>query len=171
MNIGRPNLDEYAPYYHQNVSQVGTDDVLNCLAKAKTQTSQLLQTFTAEQWAHRYATGKWSIAEVMIHVMDAERIFAYLGLCIARGDQTPLPGFEQDDYIQFCGATERSGTSIVEEYLAMREANLQLFSNFSAEMWHRRGVASDKSVSARAIAFIIAGHEIHHLKVLKDRYL
>ena len=134
-------------------------------------TSTLLKSWTAEQWDLRYEPGKWSLKEVFIHIMDTERIFAYRALRFARHDQTPLPGFEQDDYIPYLEVSNRSGHSIIEEYESTRRATLSMFKNFSADMMLYNGTASGNSLTPLAIGFIIAGHEIHHLDIVKERYL
>lgn len=167
----RPQSDEYNPYYDTYVSKVEDGDILSTLEQGKHQTLNLLRTIPEQAGNHRYAPGKWTIKEVLMHLVDSERVFAYRALRIARNDQTPLPGFNQDDYVPHCGASQRTLASIREEYKAVREATLHLFQHFTDEMWARRGTASDSPVTTLALAFIIAGHEKHHLMVLKERYL
>ena len=166
----RPNANEYAPYYHTYVSLVTTDDVLGALESQRLQTSQLLAARSEREGNFRYAAGKWSVKEVVGHVNDAERIFAYRALRIARGDATPLASFEQDDYVRAANSGERTLTDLAEEFLAVRAATLALFRSLKDEAWSRRGVASDKEVTVRALAYIIAGHELHHRNILGERY-
>lgn len=167
----RPQPEESAPYYHLYIKQVEGNDILSTLSNNKTQTLELLRSLPQPVWAYRYAPDKWTAAELLLHVIDTERIFAYRALRIARNDQTPIEGFEQDDYVPFSGATARAARSIIEEYAAVREASLQLFRHFSPEMWSRQGTASGRPFTTRALAYITAGHELHHLRILKERYL
>jgi len=118
----------------------------------------------------RYAPGKWTVKEVLGHVTDTERIFTYRALRIARGDQTPLASFEQDDYVKNGGFGERTLASLAEEFALVRAASIALFRSFSEEAWSRRGIASQKEVSVRGLAFITAGHQIHHRLILEERY-
>jgi uncharacterized damage-inducible protein DinB len=167
----RPTSDEYADYYGNYIRQVPGDDVLAVLVQNKDEMVHFLENIGWEKWEHAYAPGKWTMAEVLGHIIDGERIFAYRALRIARNDATPLPGFEQDDYVKFSGANRRLPASLVQEYKAVREATIQLFINFTDEMWERRGTASDFPVTPLALAYIIAGHELHHRKIMQERYL
>jgi len=118
----------------------------------------------------RYAADKWTVKEVLGHVTDSERIFAYRALCIARADQTPLSGFEQDDYVRAGGFGERTLSDLVEEFALVRSATSAFFHSLGDDVWLRRGVANKNEVTVRALAFIIAGHELHHREILKERY-
>jgi uncharacterized damage-inducible protein DinB len=119
----------------------------------------------------RYAPGKWTVKEVLGHITDTERIFSYRALRIARGDQTPLPGFEQDDYVRSGAFGDRTLAGLAEEFGAVRTASVSLLRSFNEEAWSRRGVASQKEVTVRALGFMIAGHQIHHRIILEERYL
>jgi uncharacterized damage-inducible protein DinB len=167
----RPSPHEAANFYFRYIQMVPGDDFLKVLRENATHTPAFLSNLTSAQWNHRYAPGKWSIKELMVHVIDSERIFTYRALCIARGDQSPLPGFEQNDYVPLSKATERSADSIIREYQAVRNATVELFTHFDDEMLARMGTASGMPVSALALGFIVAGHELHHLSILKERYL
>jgi uncharacterized damage-inducible protein DinB len=169
--IKRPEANECAEYFHRYIGKVEGDDALQILTDAKSETSGFLKNLSDEQWDHRYEVGKWSIKEVMLHIIDTERIFAYRALRIGRNDQTPLPGFEQDDYIPYNYADSRSSASIIEEYEAVRNASITLFKNMNDEAMNFRGTASKNPISARAAMFILAGHEIHHMNIINDRYL
>jgi len=169
--IRKPAPGDYAPFYEGYVSKVETDDIAACLIQQKADILAFLKGILWEKWAQAYAEGKWSLAEVVLHCMDAERIFAYRALRIARGDGTPLPGFDQDDYVPTSGAGTRTPASIVDEFAAIRDSTIHLFGNFSAEMWERRGTASNAEVTVAALAYIIAGHWEHHLRVIRERYL
>ncbi len=169
--IDRPAAGEYAPFYRGYVDQVPSDQILQVLRLSAFDTVVFLENLPAAKWGYRYAPGKWSIREAMLHVIDTERIFAYRALRIARNDGTPLPGFDQDAYVPASGADQRSPASIIAEFRAVREATLQLFENLEPATWLRIGTASDHPVSVRALAFIIAGHEYHHRRIMTERYL
>lgn len=167
----QPASDEYAPYYKTYVDAVNTDDIVAFLEQQKETELDFLRNIKWEKWELAYAPDKWTLAEVVIHMIDAERIFAYRALRIARGDKTPLPGFDQDPYVPNSAAASRTPASIADEFAAVREATIHLFKNFTDEMWDRRGIASEKEVSVLALAFIIAGHTAHHLNIIRERYL
>ena len=169
--LKRPETKESNTYYHKYIGQVASDDFLKELEKAITETVAFLSALDTAQWNYRYAPGKWSIKEVMLHVLDTERIMAYRALRIARNDKTPLPGFEQDDYIPYADAENRSPQSIIEEYKALRRSTIEMFRHFNDEMLGRLGTASGNPFTPRALGFVIAGHEIHHLNIVKERYL
>jgi uncharacterized damage-inducible protein DinB len=169
--IVRPADDEYAPYYAGYVSHVPAGDVAELLAQQLADTLALIRSLPESRGSHRYGPGKWSIKEVIGHVIDAERIFSYRALRIARGDATPLPGFEQNDYVPAGAFDHRTFPDLADELAAVRQSTLQLFRHLDAAALARRGTASGNAVSARAIAYIIAGHERHHVEILKTRYL
>ena len=166
----RPESSEYNPYYKTYIGKVKGDNFVQNLKEQKFETSAMLSKISDEKWNHKYAPAKWSVKEVMIHIMDTERIFAYRALRVARNDQTPMPGFEQNDYVPFCYATQRSGSSIMAEYEAVRNSTVALFENLREEDWGRLGEASGSPVSALALGYMIAGHEIHHIQLLHERY-
>ncbi|MCA8830653.1 DinB family protein [Hymenobacter pini] len=165
-----PAATEYAPYYHTYVKLI-TGNPLDTLRRQPQELRQLLVGLTEEQGAFRYAPGKWSIKENLVHMLDTERIFAYRALRIGRGDATPLPGFEQDNYVPVSGADARSFANILAEYDAVRAATLSLLESFTEEAVNRQGTASGQPVSVRALAYILPGHEAHHLNLLRERYL
>jgi uncharacterized damage-inducible protein DinB len=167
----RPGADEYAPFYAGYIAEVPEGDVLDLLLHQADQTLATLRPLPAARWRHRYAPGKWSVAEVLGHVTDAERVFVYRALRIARGDQTPLAGFDENAFMTMAGFDERAPAGLLTEYVAVREATLALFRGLPSGAGERRGVASGAGVSVRALAYIIAGHERHHLRVLQERYL
>ena len=169
--IRKPQAGDYAPFYENYVAAVETNDIVAYLAAQNDQIAAFLKDIVWEKWDVAYGEGKWTLAEVVLHILDAERIFAYRALRIARGDDTPLPGFEQDDYVPNSGAALRTPASIVDEFVAVREATVHLFKNFSDDMWERRGTASGAEVTVRALAYIIAGHAEHHIRVIRERYL
>jgi uncharacterized damage-inducible protein DinB len=167
----RPAASEYAPYYEKYTSLVPAGDIVDTLNSQLESTLSTLRAITEEQGDSRYAEGKWSIKELLGHIIDAERIFSYRALCFARGDRTPLNGFEQDDYVAGGNFSERSISDLIEEFEHVRRANLSLFRHLNTEAWMRSGEASDNQVSVRALAHIIAGHETHHMRILRERYL
>ncbi len=146
-------------------------NVITILEEQIGETLRFLGALTEEKARHRYAPGKWSIKEIVGHLADAERILTYRGLRFARGDATPLPGFEQDDYVQPSGADRRPLEDLLAELACVRRASLHLFRGFDADAWARRGVASDREIAVRAVPFILAGHERHHLATIRERYL
>ncbi|MCP3961442.1 MAG: DinB family protein [bacterium] len=131
----------------------------------------LARSLDEEQLAYRYAPGKWTIKEILVHIVDDERIYSYRALRFARDDTTELPGFEQDDYAVASGADSRQLTSIIEEYQAVRRATIALFDGLDDDAFERQGTADGNPMSVRAAAYHIAGHELHHLKIIKERYL
>jgi uncharacterized damage-inducible protein DinB len=131
---------------------------------------QLLSARSEREGNFRYAPDKWSVKETVGHLSDTERIFAYRALRIARGDQTPMASFEQNDYVKSGNFGERRLSDLAEEFAAVRSASLALFRSLNDDAWTRRGVASNKEVSVRALAFMIAGHELHHQRILEERY-
>jgi len=171
LKINRPDETEYQAYYGKYVSLVQGDDIVAALSGQISETLALLRSVPESQAGFRYADGKWSIKELVGHMIDGERIFAYRALRFARNDRTPLPGFEQDDYIRHASFDACSLGDLIAEFESVRQSTLFLFRHLDAEAWRRRGVASENEVSVRALAYIIAGHELHHAGVLRDRYL
>lgn len=167
----KPEADEYAAYYGKYVSLIESDDIVAALEAQLNATLATLRELSEAQGTHAYEPGKWSIKELLGHIIDTERIFAYRALRIARGDQTLLPGFEQDGYIANANFNAATLADLATEFELVRRSNLAMFKNFSDEAWLRHGTASDNSVSVRALAYIIAGHEVHHLNILRSRYL
>ena len=168
--MNRPEATEYADYYANYISKVPGSDVLSVLESQRLQMLQLFAGRSERDGSFRYAPGKWTVKEVLGHIADTERIFAYRALRIARGDQTPLPGFEQDDYVRSGAFGDRTLAGLAEEFGAVRTASVSLLRSFNEEAWSRRGMASQKEVTVRALGFMIAGHQIHHRMILEERY-
>jgi len=168
--VTRPQAGEYAPYYDRYISLIQGDDILNVLDQQRRQMMLLLCGRDEEEGDFRYAPEKWSAKELLGHVCDTERIFAYRALRIARADATPLEGFEQDDYVRNGSFALRPMADLVEEFAAVRRATLSLFRNLDEAAWTRRGIANKNGVSVRALAYIIAGHELHHRRILEEKY-
>lgn len=169
--LKKPEASEYNEYYGKYISLIDDSDLLGTLEGQIRETRDLFAGFPEERGSHAYAEGKWTIKEVISHLLDGERIFGYRLLRIARGDATPLEGFEQDDYIATSHANERSFTDLLCEFGELRAANLRLMLSLDEADWQRTGTASGYPVSARALAFIMAGHVRHHLNVIAERYL
>ena len=170
MSLARPQAGEFAPYAEKYIALV-PDDVLHALEQQAKETVQLFAGLHEADGDFCYAPGKWSLKEVLGHIVDTERIFTYRALRVARADETPLAGFEQDDYVRAGGFCARTLKSLIEEYQSVRPASITLFRSFTADAWARRGTASNNPISVRALAFMTAGHELHHLKTLHERYL
>jgi hypothetical protein len=169
--VGKPEETEYLPYFGRYISLIQDGDILAALDKQLPETLGLLQSIPESQAGFRYAPGKWSIKELVGHMIDSERIFAYRALCFARNDQTPVPGYEQDDYIREASFDDCALTDLAAEFASVRQSSLFLFKHLSKAAWTRRGTANDSEVSVRALAYIIAGHELHHREVLRSKYL
>lgn len=169
-SIGRPQPGEYAPYFDRYISLVKGDDILEILDEQRRQFLLLMSGRSEQDGNFRYAPGKWTVKELIGHVNDAERIFAYRALRIGRGDQTPLEGFEQDPYVQNAEFNARTLEDLIEDYIAVRRATLSLLRSFPPEAWKRTGTADNKPVTARALAYMIAGHDLHHRSILEERY-
>jgi uncharacterized damage-inducible protein DinB len=167
----QPDATEYDPYYQKYISLVPREDVVATLSRQLEETLSTLRGLTEIQADSRYAPDKWSIKELVGHLIDSERIFAYRALRFARNDQTPLPGYEQDDYVRAGNFGSRSMRDLADEFEQMRHANLSFFRSLDDETWLRRGTANDAEVSVRALAYIMAGHETHHMQILRTRYL
>ena len=170
LNIARPQPDEYVAYYERYISLVQGQDILNTLEEQRRQTMTLLCGHDDEDGDFRYAPGKWSAKEVLGHVCDSERVFAYRALRIARADATPLEGFEQDDYVRNGPFAQRPLADLVEDFIAVRRATLSLLRSLDEAAWMRRGLANKNEVTVRALAYIIAGHELHHRRILEEKY-
>jgi len=168
--IARPDTGEYAPYYDRYISLVEGSEILRTLDSQRRKMMLLLSGRDEADGDFRYAPEKWNAKEVLGHVCDTERIFAYRALRIARGDRTPMEGFEQDDYVKNGPFARTPLADLVEDYIAVRRATIALFRNLDEDAWSRRGVANKHEVSVRALAYMIAGHELHHRRILEEKY-
>lgn len=167
----RPAADEHIPYFGKYIALVPESDALAALQHQLDDMLPLLRGLSEAQGALRYAPGKWSIKQVLGHMIDGERVFAYRALRFARADQTELPGFDENPYAEMAGSDDRSLASLIKELEMLRRANIEMYAGFPAEAWSRRGKASGNPVTVRALAFIIAGHGWHHMGILQERYL
>ena len=170
LTIPRPQAGEYPPYYDRYISLVQGEDILSALDQQRREMMLLISCRDDEDGDFRYAPEKWSAKEVLGHVCDTERIFAYRALHIARADATPIEGFEQDDYVRNGPFAQRPLADLVEDFIAVRRATLSLLRNLDEAAWSRRGIANKNEVSVRALAYIIAGHELHHRRILEEKY-
>lgn len=166
----KPAPGDYAPYAEQYVLLVHSDDIVETLKTQLKQTATLFSGRGERDGNFRYAPDKWTVKEVFGHIADTERIFAYRALRIARGDQTPLEGFEQDDYVRGARFSERKFSDILDEFADVRRASVALFGSLDEEAWMRRGVANKNPATVLALAYLIAGHELHHRKILDELY-
>lgn len=162
--------DEYAPYYLPYVSRVAEGDFIEILTKQAEQTKERLSSLSDTQACFRYAPNKWSIKEVLGHIADTERVMAYRLLSVARGETRDLPGFDENDFIAHAAFNEQTLEELIENYEAVRKSTIHLIKSLSIEAFLRRGSANNYSVTVRALIAIIAGHEIHHLAIIEERY-
>jgi hypothetical protein len=169
--IAAPDRTEAAEYFFTYIKQVGAGDIREILAAQATDTLALLKGVSEKDSLHRYAPDKWTIREVVSHINDTERLFAFRALWFARGFADPLPSFDQNVAIASAGADDRTLASHVEEFRAVRDASIALFNGLSADAWSRRGIASGNPFTVRALAYVTAGHVAHHVRILKERYL
>lgn len=167
--IPKPAAGEFNPYYTKYITLVG-EDALAALRAGAALAPRMLSGVSEPQAEFRYAPDKWSVKEVLGHLMDGERVFAYRALRFARADETPLPGFEENEWVPAAQFDRRALADILAEYQAVRAATVAMFSSFSEEEMLRSGKANDDLVSVRALAHIIAGHELHHVGILRERY-
>lgn len=167
----RPETNEFFAYYNTYVSLIPGDDVMTVLNDQPNELRSMLGSMPEERGAFAYEQGKWTIKELLSHIIDGERIFAYRILRISRGDKTPIEGFEQDGYIEFSNANNRSFSDLLDEFDLQRRSNMLMLRNISDEDSQRMGTASDKPVSVRALTYIAAGHVRHHVNILNERYL
>lgn len=169
LTVGHPEAGEFAPFYAGYVQLVPEEPVAALEAQAR-KTQALLAGLSDARAGHRYAEGKWTVRDVAGHMGDVERVLSYRAMRIARGDATPLHGFDENAYVDVAGADRRPIADLAADLAAVRNATLALFRGLDAEAWRRRGAANGNPVSVRALAHIIAGHERHHVEILRTRY-
>lgn len=169
--MNRPASTEYAPYYQTYLKKVPDGDIIQILAQQMEETQGLIKSLPPGKADFSYAPGKWSVKEVIGHMVDTERVFAYRALCFSRNERTPLPSFEQNDYVENANFVQRTLADIAEEFRLLRMSNIIMFRSFDEDIKMRRGIASGVEFTVRAIMYIIAGHELHHRGILQKRYL
>ena len=173
MKIFQPTYEEYpdSPYFSRYINTVTDEDALNALRNQYKNILAMYDNLPEKIQNYAYAPNKWTVKELLGHMVDAERVFSYRAMCIARGEQQLLPGFDENSYMEFAHFSNRSLESILQEYKNLREANLALFESLTPAMLSKKGSANGNSVSVRALIWILAGHEQHHIHILQERYL
>lgn len=172
MLVSDLSTNEYSLYQTTYINAFDSNKtLLDGLKEGLSQLVNFVKNIPAEKLEYRYEEGKWTIKDILLHIIDTERIFTYRGLRISRGDKTPLPGFEQDEYVPLAFANSRSIESLLEEYENVRKATISFFESLNEDQLLFLGTSSDNSISVRAIGYIITGHQNHHLKVISERYL
>ncbi|GAA4271777.1 DinB family protein [Aquimarina gracilis] len=169
--LAQLNEGEFHPYYGAYISKAKHIDVVKGLHHGKKEFVDFVNSIPQEKFTYAYADEKWTIAEVLQHLIDAERVFAYRALRFARNDKTSLMGFEQDDYVPNSNANNYSKEELIADFEAVRNSSITLFKSFTNEMLLRVGEASSSAMSTRAVGYVLAGHQAHHFEVLKERYL
>ena len=170
--IPKPLEAEFNSYFSQYINLVPEDaDIFECLEDNMMDFQELILSIPKKKLAYRYAEGKWTIKEIIQHLIDSERIFCYRAMCFARSEKTPLPGFEENDYALNSLANQRDIDSLLDELDKVRDCTIALFRGFDKSVYNNIGISNGHPLSVRAIAYILAGHEIHHVKVIEERYL
>jgi uncharacterized damage-inducible protein DinB len=164
------DLHQVPPFYHNYIRQVSHTTLTAALNAHCQQPAAYLEAIPADRWSYRYAPGKWSIKEVVQHIIDAERIFCYRALCFARGERQPLPGFDENEYAAQSFADEREKEGLMEELQTVQQSSRQLFASFTDRQLEATGIANGNPIPVKAIGFILAGHTLHHLNILNERY-
>jgi hypothetical protein len=170
MHSSRPSPTEYAPYFGRYIDLVAEDDFAALLARQPAEYTALLGALSQEQAGFRYAPGKWSVREVVGHVVDAERVFGYRALCIARGETASLPSFDEDAYAAKAGHDACPLHELLEELALVRRAHIALFEHLDPAAWVRIGTVNQNAISVRSLAYVVTGHAQHHARILKERY-
>ncbi len=167
----RPANGDYGEYYQPYIDLVKGDDIFRILIEQNLESQNVLNSFSESKGNRSYAEGKWTVKQVIGHMMDVERIFAYRALCIARGETKPLPGMDQDTYVKNGNFNKRQLFDLIYEYRLLRESNILLFGSFEKSVLQNRGIASEYEVTVLALMYLTAGHEKHHLNILTERYM
>lgn len=171
LTINRPQPEEYPDYYEHYMSLLPEGDVMFLLEKQAVDLRHLFKNLDDKRTEEAYAEGKWTIKELLQHMIDSERIFAYRALCISRGEEASLPGYDEDKYAYNSMANIRLLKDMLDEYDLVRRSNLLLFRSFTSEMLDQYGVGNGKQVTVRGLIHVLAAHELHHMNILQDRYL
>ena len=167
---GRPAPGTFSEYFRKYIDLVPDGDITATLNTQEGTMANYFSTLSESNWNVSYAPGKWTIKQSLLHIIDVERVMTYRALAISRGDQTPLPGFDQNLYAELGPVNHRSGASLIREYRMVRKASMSLFENMTLRDFNRLGTASKKPATPLAIAYIIGGHELHHLRILQEKY-
>lgn len=169
--VTKPEASEYIPYFSRYIDLVRKEDIITVLSTQIDDSLAFLRQIPDAKGDFRYAANKWSIKEVLGHVIDTERVFAYRAMTFARNDRASLPGFEQDDWIRSASFDAEPFRELISEFECVRRANLYFFQHLDQNAWMRRGKANNGEISVRALAYVIAGHELHHRQQIKEKYL
>lgn len=171
MTVKDLNKNEYSSFYQTYIDECGDNRLIEGLELNLDETLQFYKSIPIDKHEYRYDKGKWTIKELLQHIIDSERVFCYRALRFSRQDKTDLPGFEQDDYVAVSMANKRSLSDMLEEFKILRKSSICLFESFDKNMLRSKGFANDNEMSVRAVGFIIVGHVNHHTKIIKERYL
>ena len=169
--MAKPSPSSYPAYFKRYVDQVPEDDLASAFQAQLSDARKFLATISEEKSMHAYAPGKWTLKEVLQHIIDAERVFNYRSLCFARGETSSLPGFDENLYAENCNANVRSWQSLVDEFFAVRSSTELMYASFTEEMLDRPGIANNNPSTARSFGFVTVGHFNHHKKVVEERYM
>jgi hypothetical protein len=171
MNLSQLNENEYNPYYKHYILELGNVDLFEILIASSEELLETVKDLSEEKLLFRYDEGKWSIKELLQHLIDTERIMSYRALRFSRNDATELQGFDENWYVDNSNGNDRNSSELIEEFTCTRSASISLFKSFTYEMLLLSGTANESDITVRALGFIIAGHQMHHLKIIKERYL
>ncbi|WP_452220784.1 DinB family protein [Lacinutrix salivirga] len=171
MRVSDLKSNEYLPYFSNYISKVGDLQLMDALHISLKEGYDFFKSIPEDKLEYRYAEGKWTIKDILLHIIDTERIFCYRALRFAREDKTALPGFDQNTYAESSNANDRTMESLLSEYISVRNATVVQFLNFNSAMLLQKGTASGGEISVRAFGFLVVGHETHHIEVIKERYL
>jgi uncharacterized damage-inducible protein DinB len=169
--MSRPAMDTYPSHFEPYVKLVSEEDLKSALKNQSSEAENFFKTISEEQSFHRYAEGKWTLKEVLQHIIDAERVFTYRALAFARGDKNNLPSFDENGYAANSRANERSWQDLISEFSANRKSSEMMFNSFSGEVLNNSGSSNNHAVTVRALGYITVGHLTHHLNIIKERYL
>lgn len=165
------DLSKVFEYYHRYINLAISDDLKTALQKHQTNLVSLLENIPDEKWNYRYAEGKWSIKQMVQHIIDGERVFSYRALCFSRKDKTQLPGFDENLFSENSNADSRTKQDLIDELKTVQKSSVQMFNSFNEEQLEQQGIASGKPTYVKGIAYILVGHALHHKKILEERYL
>lgn len=171
MNTSQLNKNEYNPYYGPYINILGAANLMEALQSSSESFQQLIIDLPIEKLYYSYADEKWTIAQIILHLIDAERVFQYRALRFGRNDKTDIPGFEQDDYVIEGNGNKRTKKELLEEFIAVRSSSLKLFNSFSEDVLLKKGTAGGNPMSVRAIGFVLSGHVLHHMKIISEKYI
>lgn len=171
MKASELNAEDYNPYYKPYIDTLGDVELVSHLKKQLQNFPNFMQSIPEEKGQYAYDSEKWTVLEVLQHIIDAERVFQYRALRFSRNDETALPGFDQDIFVAESGANSKSMKTIIEEYKAVRTATISLFASFDESILRKVGIASDSPMSVAALGFIICGHQRHHRNIIREQYL